>query len=412
MKKTIALLCLALLLFVPFKVQAQTETPPQPEAAFWVGEVTGSLLNRSDAAKSSGVVEIMLHAWDENFNEKMMLHGETAEDGTFRFEGVEFQLGVLYAVMVTYQGVIYFSEPQAIEEGQDSLEIQVPIYETTSDLAAVSVDQMHVLFFFSQGGLGVTEVFILSNRGDRTVNQVVTLEEGEHATLQFSLPPDAANVTFNTRAAQRFIQFPGGFADTEPLLPGEGTGQIMVSYILPYEDGQTFEYQATLPTKQINFLLDATSGVELTGDDLVSKGVQSMQDGSSFAIFRHAEVQPGSSVQVQLSGTPQVVVASEAGSMGEPEGSPSTTSRQGLAVGGIVLGLTLVGVGIWWFRKPEEEGFDLLEEDSRGQSMDEIIQAIVGLEQAHEQGELEEEEYQRQRGELRQRAKALLAETE
>lgn len=140
-------------------------------------------------------LDVMLHAWDSGFDEKAMQNGLSDADGRFAFESVPLNPAWVYAVMLTYDDVLYFSEPMPLSEGTTTLTMDVAVYEKTSATNAVQVERQHVFFDTASGGLMVGEIYILSNLGDRTI----TGSSGDDAPispLQFSLPENAASVTF------------------------------------------------------------------------------------------------------------------------------------------------------------------------------------------------------------------------
>ncbi len=389
----------------PLRAAAQTPSPPADEQITWTGEVTGTVLNVNQPDEAVGPTALMLHVWDQNFNEATMLHGETEADGSFRFEEVPFQEGYFYAVMASYQEASYFSDPAVLAAGETSLQIEVPVYESKTDLEGVQIDQLHVLFFFTQGGVGITEVYILSNLSERTVRDAVTIDGSDDtATVKFFLPPEAANVTFNSDDGERFVRFPGGFADRQPIVPGEESAQIAVNYILPYEDSLTYTLQPPLDTTNVNFLLAADAGVSIKGETLVSRGVQQLPDGTPLAIYQAGELQAGERVQVFLSGEPQVPAAAAAAG----DTSIGVPSRQELAWGGIALGLALIGLGIWWYRRQEQAEPEALAVPEEA-GLEWLIAEIVQLDKAYEQGEIDGESYHLRRAALKQQAKTLLS---
>lgn len=299
MKTRLILTLTALTLMLAAPVTAQTQTPPTP--ALKKAVVSGKIVNRTEGGSVPAQLDLVLHAWDQqDFSEKLMLDTTSSPDGTFRFEDVPIEAGLLYGVMANYNGVSYFSQPVPAD-GQPLTDLEVPIYETTADGSKVQIAQAHVLFLSSHAGLEVAEVYSLSNSGTRTVQGAVKLADGQSATIQFPLPPDATNVTFPDNS-DRFVRTPDGFADTAPLVPGENAGQIIVNYILPYQPGMTYSYAAQLPTGGINFLIDDSSGLTANGDGLTDMGVQTMGDGSKFAMLKHDALKPGEKVAITLSG--------------------------------------------------------------------------------------------------------------
>lgn len=400
---SVLILALLLLLLLAIPALAQDRTPPETPTPQWSGTVSGRIINNTPGGTVPESVSLMLHAWDESFTEKLMRHAESAPDGSFRFDEVRFEPGLTYAVMATYQGVTYFSDPATVTEGEDTLELEVPIYETTTDASLVLVDRMHIIFAPGQGGLTVTELYSLSNLGDRTITGTITLEDGGMATLRFPLPEDAANVGFNDDYGGRFVQVPGGFADTAPLLPGQGSGRVVASYVLPYSDGMTFSYTAPYITGGVNLLLPADSGLALSGEGLIDGGVRTLGAGATFAIFTHDALEAGESLRVVLTG--------DLAGMGVADqedvalaGRTAFSARTSILVGGVVLGLALVVTGLWWLRQAAEDEAEEVDVTS----FDDVVMQIAQLDEAHEQGLVSDEDYEIRRTALREQARLLL----
>ena len=382
--KALIILGLWLLLAValPINVRAQDRTPPAVGASSWKGEVAGSITNGTPGASLPEKVEVMLHGWNDT-EEKVMLHGESAPGGSFRFADVDFDPGLSYAAMATYKDVSYFSEPAQVKEGDLSLSFNIPVYETTDDLSQVKIDQMHVLFYAQEGELVVSEVYILSNAGNQTVKDTLVLPSGRKGSLKFPLPEEATNVEFDTRSTDRFIQVDGGFVDTSSIVPGEKNSQVILRFSLPYTGEFSYDFTAPVAVGGTSFLVPEASGLELQGSSLTPAGTQSMQDGSSFAIYTSPGLSPAETIQVSLSGK------LNKGSSSLPS---SRGFSQGIAVGGSLLGLALLGVGVWWWRKSEEH---------TGMGFDDIFFELEQLDKAYARGEILEEEYQETRAGLR-----------
>lgn len=388
-------------------VHAQTGTPPATTEATWTGEVTGTIVNRSPEGEVPDKVDVMLHAWDQNQGEKFMLHGESTAGGNFRFEEVSFEPGLVYAVMADYEEAMYYSEPHQVKAREDSFELEVPIYESSDDLSQVRVDQMHVLFYFAQGGLAVSEVYVLSNSGDHTVKDAVGLEDGTIATLQFPLPEEAANLYFERDPGGRYVQVEGGFADTAPLVPGHANNQIMLTYVLPYEDALTYTYTAPLEIASLSFLYAEEGGLELEGEALTPAGSWPMSTGANFGVLSHPALQAGETVQVNISGEPPAESVSMP-AMGSVEEPTARNSNLGLGIGGVVLGLALVGLGVWWWRKPEGDDLEDVEVGEEETEFEHALTEIALLDEAFERGEIPEEGYRDQRTRLIRQVKGDL----
>lgn len=325
-----------------------------------------------------------------------MVHGQADGDGRFVFDDVTFAPGFLYAVMANYQDVTYASTPANVPDGETTLDLEVPVFETTVETGAVQMDGMHIFFDAGQGGLQVSEVYSLSNLGDRTVAGAASLDDGTPATIRFSLPPDAANVTFQG-SQSRFFLTEDGFADTAPLLPGERTGQVIVSYSLPYAGSLVLNRSVPFLGGRINVLLPTALGLSLTGDNLVEEGSRDMANGLVVDIFTVERATTGDTINLNLSGE-LVLSGGPMGAEAEPANS------QGLAIGGIILGLAVIGVGLWWYWRPLEA-----QDEAFPEAFDDIVLEIALLDAAHDEQEIDDETYQIQRAALREQARARLA---
>jgi hypothetical protein len=329
-----------------------------------------------------------------------MLHAQSGADGTFVFKEVDLQPQYFYGAMAVFDGVTYSSEILAPKNGADRLDIDVPVYETTQDASAIQVQQMHVLFNFAQDGLEMTEIYALSNTGIRTVKDAVKLDDGKAATMRYPLPKDADFIFFQPDTADRFVKFAGGFADTSALLPGGQGDRFAVQYMVPYSQDRTFEYTAPVDIKALNFLLPQGSGVTLKGDGLAGPQPVTLEAGKSYEVYALNDIRAGQSLRVSLSGNPAT-------------GSKPAATRDlslPLGLGGGLLGLAMIGAGIWWWRRPEPD-----DEEEAGMgthpgdaTLDELVARIAQLDHEHEQGKVEEDQYRRDRAKLRDEAKRML----
>lgn len=404
------IITLFILLFPTYTAFAQSGTTSGEEpATVQTLKATGVIVNQSPGSAVPESVEIMLHIWDQNFMSKGMIHGQSLQDGSFEIDEVPLEPGSIYAVMAVYEGATYISDQILLESADTPLDFEVPIYESTSDNSGVFAEQAHVLFSFDQGGLHVWEVYILTNPGEYTLKDAVSLEDGQTATFRFSLPNDAANLSFETNDEGRFLTFPGGYADTAPLTPGKASNQILVSYVLPYEDRQTYTFNAPFKVNGVRFLVVDDPGIALEGENLAADGSQTMQDGTKFLVFSRDEVPANESVDVVISGKPE-----NPGSQPQNAGTSTTPTKQSsnleIGIGALALGLALVGAGIWWWRKPEKEPDDDADYVLEDPEFKILVQEIVELDDRYHKGEIGAKKYKHLRQALVTRGKNLLLE--
>ena len=368
---------------------AQTETPP----AGPMGEVMGTIINKNTGAAVAEELDVMLHILGQDNTEAGMLHGRSQADGAFLFTAVPFDADSQYAVMAIYDGVTYFSATAPADMTSREVALEVPVYESTSSLAGVQVDQMHVLFNLAEDGMETNEIYVLSNKGERTVKDVFQLDGDRFATLEFPLPTDADYVFFKPDDQDRFVKIDGGFVDTYPILPGEQSAQIMVNYLVPFSPGRIYTLTAPLNIARMDFLLQENSKLSLQGTGLTGPEQMTLRDGESYFIYTLAGLRAGETITVSFVG--QV-------------NNPQNQTNIPLAGGVAFLGIAMIGLGVLWWRKSgkTQSGGDDLQTDEP--TLDELLAEIAQLDGEHERGIIGTEEYQRLRQELLQSAKRLL----
>jgi hypothetical protein len=90
----------------------------------------------------------------------------------------------------------------------------------------------------------------------------------------------------------RFVQVGDVVYDTLPLLPGEGTRQIVVRYAVPFE-GTALDLQQEFlyPTDQLSLLVASTPGLQVQAPNMEAAGPQDM-GGQEYQLFRLADFEP------------------------------------------------------------------------------------------------------------------------
>jgi len=311
--------------------------------------------------------------------------------GAFEFTEVEFVAGRAFMATMDYNGLVFSSEVYHSTEGLPEGAIDLPIfyYETTSDLAGLRADRLHLFFDFTRPEfVQVVELFILNNTGDKAI--VSTDGKG---TVAFDLPEGATNLQFqDSTIGERYLQTEKGFADSAAILPGEGS-QILFAYDLPYSRKADVAITVPIPVDAAVIMMPEGS-VKLTSPQLQSTGIRQVQ-GVNLEMFSASNLSAGSVLEMTLSGRISSAATVEAG------------SSTGLLIGGGVLGLVLIGAGIWLWRQKKQGETEEGELDTGVETSESIMDAIITLDDRFQAGELSEEAYQIRRAELKEKLTAL-----
>jgi hypothetical protein len=305
------------------------------------GVIEGQVVN---GTANGGAVEgltVTLHVF-AGMEEQTPQTTTTDAKGRFRFEGLSTEANHGCALLLNYQGVDYGSGLLTFSEGETTLSVPIQVYEPTESDEAVSIEQAHIFVDFREASLVVGEMYIFSNKGDRTYVGVEKVAEGRRETLRLSLPTGAEGLAFESgELGQRFFETADGFVDTWPLLPGQASARLLFSYSLPYDpSGCDLTRDIPYPLKAIN-VLAADVGVDVTSEQLTLEGPRGIQ-GQSYLNLSGQNLSKGERLTLHFSGSPD----------NEPMRGGETTPAQPSPAGNqpllrrAVLGLLVLAVGL------------------------------------------------------------------
>jgi len=313
-------------------------------------------------------------------------------DGTFTFDRVEFVKDRAFIATFDYNGTTFSSE---VFHGTDvkastPVEMSIGYYETTSDISGLRAERLHLFFDFTRTEVvQVVELFILNNTGDKAI-----VSADGKGSVSFDLPEGATNLQFqDSTLGERYIQTDKGFADSASILPGDAT-QILFAYDLPYNRKANIKIPLPMPVDAAVVMVPQ-GNIKLTSDQLQSTGARDVQ-GVSLEMFSASGLAAGTNLDITLSGKAAASTTVETG------------SSTGLLIGGGVLGLVLIGAGVWMWRQRKQTA-EFTEEDEipAEESRESVMDAIIALDDAYQAGNLPQEAYQQRRAELKEKLQGL-----
>jgi mono/diheme cytochrome c family protein len=383
----------------PYPGPDAAATPPPPG----LGTVTVELVNGSTGEALSDAA-VTLYAFEE-MNNTFTATLTAGENGVYAFKDIEMPPERVFLAGVEYAGGLYGSDIVVAEAGINELALQVTVYETTTDTTVLSVDRVHILFdFATPDSAQVVEVFIISNPTDRAV----VAEETGGPVVFFPLPEGATNLEFQDGVlGDRYLEMPGGFADTRSVSPGVGQYQVVFAFDIPYANKLEFNQLVEMPLSAVVVMLPDV-GIKVKGDAFEDGGVRDFQ-GTTYQMYNGSALAPGDQISFSLSGRAKST-------------NPTLTSgsTQNLIIGLGVFGLALVLTGLWLYRRSqaanEEAGealsiegsadeAGLLDGEATQEDPDTLMDAIIALDDLYQAGKLPEEAYQQRRAELKEKLK-------
>ena len=380
-----------------------------------LGTIAGKVTNGSTGTVPD-TLKAVLHVFEHDTTTQQFKEVSTQEApvtaGAYRFEKVPLQANRAFYVAVNYADIDYQSDPTFPKEGDTSFDLPVTIFDTTTDVSGLVADQVHFLFDYSKPDLvQVVEFLIITNPGKQTV---ISTEKGG-PVVTVVLPKGYANLQFEQGAiGDRYLTAVGGFADTTAITPGMKQYQIVFAVDMPLPKpglfgSQKFQFSQILPVKTNAVSVLVPQGITVEGANITAAGPQDMGTGTKYLMFNAGAFEPGQTLSVTASGAP-------AGATTPPASGGSSTT-QNIIIGIGALGLVLVVVGAWLFWRDRqragvedenEEDPDAEEDAGDASTQDEILDAIVALDDQLKSGNISEQAYKERRAELKAKLKKLL----
>lgn len=372
----------------------------ESESTIPVGRVSGQVVHASGMSLPPDL-QVTLYGFD-NLQQTLALTTTIQNDGRYLFASVEMPPGRAFIAAVEYQGTRYGSDVAVVEAEPTDLDLPIPIFETTTDTSALSVDRLHIFFdYLEPQALRVVQLYIISNPSDRTV---VAPQEGE-AVLTFDLPEGATNLQFEDSVlGERYIQTPNGFGDTAVIRPGIGRHQVVFAFDMPYKRKLALDLPMKLPINAVVILVPEGS-LKVKGDSVQDAGKREVQ-GMAYHMYTSESLPAGGKLSLTISGKPQT----------SPVNRVSGSSGVGLAVGLVAFSVALILTGVWLYRRGRPEREALLEQEDGAateevyESAEVIMDAILALDDLYQAAELPEAAYRQRRAELKARLKEKLSE--
>ena len=389
MKRILASLALAALFLLGVVSGAVAQSPN--------GVITGQVINGT----AGGTLPASMQVTVQGFTETALLSPQTAgvdASGWFRIEGLETTAGYSYVVYTECLGIQYGTDTIAFESGQTEIQADILIYETTTSDEAISLARIHFVVTAADGALEVSEVQSFSNSGDRTYIGAEPAAGAQRTTVRFAAPAGAQDLQLDDETSHgRFIQAADGFADTLPVIPGQGTLQVVFSYYLPYNPASTLLTTTFLyPARVVNVFVSDT-GVEMSSSQMMLMG-QMGSGAQAYVGYVGQNFAAGDSLALEFKGE------STGGSTNPAATGGVSNTGYILIFGGLALLLVALAMA---YPALKRRGTPVAAADTTlppcEDECEELMAAIADLDDLFEAGELDEETYHRRRQALKAR---------
>jgi mono/diheme cytochrome c family protein len=318
---------------------------------------------------------------------------QSGVNGHFVITDAQADSSSLVAVGVDYKDLSFYSE---VAPAQLQVTLPITIYESTADTAQVKIDTLHMVVEPSPAGLSVSEIYVLSNNGDRMVAGF------GQPVLHFGLPAAATDLQIDP-TMQSVLEPRGDGLDYFDAIPvGQQVQSIVYQYTLPVT-ATSLSRAIYHPIALANLLLGGqASNLTVTSDQLESAGTQTIPaapnsgqpNAQTFQQYTAAHVQPGQTLNLSI-GT----------------SVPPFDWRILLGVALVVVGV--VGVIIWrrsQQKQPAAASARVGSPRSAEIQREVLIDQIAALDDEFAEGKLDEINYKAKRAKLKEKLMKLMDE--
>jgi len=381
----------------------QAEVTAEAKPGF--GNVIGSIENKTGADLPSDL-SVTLRGFQHDFanpnagtQEVLTLEGRVASDGSFTFEDVEIPENRIFLAEVTFNGIELTSEFVIVQAGQTSVELpSLVLYAVTEDTSVLSVDSLDIFFSAeTENTYDILALFTFSNASESIVAVSMGTQE-EIPFLRFPLGAQGQGYEAVQDSA-RIIGTTDGFA----MAPNEQPYGILAFSSVAREKEVSVSQPIDLATTHVRIFVP--DGMKAKGDQLTDGGQQDIQ-GLAYQSYIATGLSAGDTLDFVVSGSPKSTTAGT-------DASQSTTNNA-LLIGAAGLGLALILAGVWMYLRDrnrieeDDEDNDYEDEDDEFESSEDVMDAIIALDDLYRAKKISDEAYQKRRTELKEILKEMM----
>ncbi|NJC94909.1 MAG: cytochrome c, partial [Anaerolineae bacterium] len=391
----------------PLEGTAQAEVPVEATQVVQegYGPVSGLIENKTGEDLPEDLV-VTLRAYEHDFQnpnagpvELFSLEGTAASDGTYTFDNVEIPENRIFIAEVTYDGIGVNTEPAFVQAGQTSVDMPpLVLYKVTKDTSVLAVDELDI--FFDATNDATYQILALYNFRNAS-ESIVAVTMGTQQEIPFlKFPTGAQGLGYEAvQDSAPFLSIDEGFA----MRPNDMPYGILAFSSVPREKEISLSQPVVLPVAVVRIFVP--DGMEVEGDLVTPDSPQTIQ-GAVYQSYLATNLKAGDTLNFKVSGTPKAAAPADASA------APSTNNTLLIAAGG--LGIALILAGGWMFLRDrsrteeEEETEGEEDEEEEFESSEEVMDAIIALDDLHRAKKISDEAYQKRRAELKEILKEMM----
>jgi hypothetical protein len=282
-----------------------------------------------------------------------------------------------------------------VKEGDTSLTLTpITLFNKTEDASALIVDETRIFLEYGTDVIQVFNVYSFRNPSD----EIIVVKLNEKGEIPFmKLPEGSSGSGYEPmQDSEPFQQIENGFA----VPPSEGSYGMIAFASVPKAKEFELTQEFILPTAAVTVFVP--EGITIKSNKAKDLGVQAIQN-FNFQLYEMGSMTAGQKLNLSVSGTPRE---------SDTASAPGTaTSNQNLLIGAGALGIALILAGAWMYlrdrNREEETGVEEQGEDEF-ESSEDVIDAIIALDDLHRARKISDEAYQKRRAQLKEILKEMM----
>jgi mono/diheme cytochrome c family protein len=384
----------------PLEGTAQAGVPVEatPVNKDGFGTVSGSVENKTGKSLPNNLT-VTLRGYDHDMQdpnagpqEVLNINGSVAQDGTFAFDDIELPENRIFVAEVIFNGITLSSGFAVVESGQTALSLQpLVLYPVTNDTSTLSVDQLHIFFdATADTTFEVLALYTFRNSSD----SIIAVSMGDQKEIPFlKFPANAQGLGYEAvQDSAPFLNIDKGFA----MAPNEQPYGILAFSSVAREKETSITQPLVLPVTTVRVFVP--DGMELKGDQLTKDSPQDIQ-GTIYQSYVAGNLKAGDALTFTVSGSPKTSGTTDTGS----------SFNSTLLIGASGLGIALILAGAWMYLRDRRRVEDTDEDDENEfESSEDVMDAIIALDDLHRAKKISEEAYQKRRAELKEILKEMM----
>jgi mono/diheme cytochrome c family protein len=380
------------------QVAATSEASAVAKAGF--GSITGTIDNQSGKDLPSPLTVTLKgyeHGTDPNAGptEVFSQDGVVNPDGTYSFNNVEMPENRIFISEVKVDGISLQSGFAVVKADSSALTLPpITVHAMTENTSALVMDEVRLFFEYGDSNIQVIGVYSFRNPSDKTI--LVPLKQDTE--IPFIKYPEGT-----TGQGYEALQDSQPFMNTDKgigIPPSDKSYGLIAFTNIPKTEKYDIAQPFVLPVQSLTVFLP--EGTKAESATLTDEGLQTIQN-FKFQVYTAVNVPAGATIKFSVSGTP----SEDTSSATTPE--IKTNNNKNILLGVGVLGLAFIAAGAWLYLRDRNRG-DVEEEESPNEfkTSDDVLDAIVALDDLHRAKKISDEAYQKRRSELKDILKGMM----